>query len=179
MHMKSVFPRPLLRMLLFLLLLTAVLSACAASTPPPTPLEPSQPVQAATPVPSSTPMPTATALPTFTPTLAPTVEPSATVAPTADSALSQVKLVGLGWREDYSLFVTLQFPQPINPDHYKVTLENKPYTCIVTPQSDKRLYCWGQGAKVLGVATVRVYPAGSDQPGFEKEVWVPYFTFEH
>ncbi len=95
--------------------------------------------------------------------------------PTPDPALTGVKLIGLAWYPNYDLLLSFQFPGPVDPKNYRVTLEDKEYKCEVLAQFPNRLYCRGQGAKVLDVANVRVYQAGSDQPGFEKDVWVPYF----
>ena len=106
-----------------------------------------------------------------------TETPLPTAVPTLDPALAQVKLVGLSWLEKYkyNLLLSFDFPGPVDPADYRVTLEDKEYRCEVLEQYPNRLYCNGQGAKVLQPAQVRIYTAGSDQPGFETEVWVPYF----
>lgn len=130
--------------------------------------------------------PTYTPAPPFeSPTAAPVVkatdeatpEASSTQAPTTGSALADVKLVGLSWLEKYkyNLLLSFDFPGPVDPADYRVTLEGKEYRCEVLAQYPNRLYCNGQGAKVLAYARVQIYPAGSDVPGFEQEVWVPYF----
>jgi hypothetical protein len=138
------------------------------------------PIEAtATPKPSATPAPTETLRPSLTPEAPPfptsTPAPTATPPPTPDPALTDVKLIGLAWYKNYDLLLSFQFPGPVDPNNYVVTLEDKVYTCEVLAQFPDRLYCRGQGAKVLSTANVRVYQTGSDQPGFEKDVWVPYF----
>jgi hypothetical protein len=90
-----------------------------------------------------------------------------------------VKLTGLAWLQNYDLLLSFDFPTPVQPDAYRVTLEDKPYACQVLAQYPRRLYCTGQGAKVLALAWVRVYPAGSDRPGYEKQYWVPYFDNDY
>ena len=106
-----------------------------------------------------------------------TETPLPTAAPTLDPALAQVKLVGLSWLEKYkyNLLLSFDFPGPVDPADYRVTLEDKEYRCEVLGQYPNRLYCNGQGAKVLQPAQVRIYASGSDTPGFETEIWVPYF----
>jgi hypothetical protein len=89
--------------------------------------------------------------------------------------LAKVTLIGLAWYSNYDLLLSFQFPGPVDPQKYRVTLEDKEYTCEVLAKYPNRLYCRGQGAKVLSTAAVRVYQVGSDQPGFDKEVWVPFF----
>ena len=160
--------------LIFVLLPGFLLAACAAPTATSSPT--SAPIQATEPPsatqtlrPSLTPPPTATLAATET------LPPTATPPPTPDAALSNIKLLGLAWYSDYDLLLSFQFSGPVDPKNYRVTLEDKEYTCEVIAQYPNRLYCKGQGAKVLAVANVRVYPTGSDQPGYEKDVWVPYF----
>jgi len=170
-----------LRIVLFTALLALLLSACAgvAPTSAPTtapivlpPAETEPPLATATLFPSQTP------LPTMTPTITPTPLPTATFSPTPDAALAQVKLIGLSWlvKYKYNLLLSFEFPGPVDPEDYRVTLEDKPYRCEVLAQYPNRLYCNGQGARVLATALVRVYPAGSEEPGFEKSVWVPFFN---
>jgi len=161
-----------------LLIFAVLLASCAAPTPPPSPTP--VPVQAtATAEPSVAPAPTETLRPSLTPEVpsvaSPTLPPTATLPPTPDPALAQVKLIGLAWYENYDLLLSFQFTDPVDPKDYRVTLEDRAYNCEVLAQFPDRLYCRGQGAKVLATANVRVYPTGSDQPGFEKDVWVPYF----
>lgn len=102
--------------------------------------------------------------------------PSNTPLPTQDLTLSAVKLIGLAWYDNYDLLLSFQFPEAVHPDRYWVTLEDKLYQCETLARFPDRLYCRGQGAKVLGVATIRLYADGSTTPGYEKEVWVPYFN---
>lgn len=157
--------------------LAVSLSACLAVRPvAPTPTRAPAIIHATdTPEPTTTPMPTETPQPSLTPTVTPTLPPTATYTPTPDPALEKIKLIGLGWYPNYDLLLSFEFPGPVDPVRYRVTLEDKPYKCEVLGQFPNRLYCRGQGAKVLAVAHVRVYPVGSDVAGFEKEVWVPYF----
>jgi len=122
-----------------------------------------------------TPSPTLTSQPTKIPTVTPSNIPSSSPTTTPDSALSEVKLIGLAWYDNYDMFLSFQFSKPVDPADYRVTLEDKVYACHIEVGFDDRLYCRGQGAKVLAVATVRVYPITSSTPGFEKEVWVPFF----
>ena len=167
--------------LLFVILLSAILlAACAAPTVNPAPT--AAPVEASeTPAPNETPAPTATQRPSLTPVPSATPAatetplPSATLPPTPDPALANVKLIGLAWYNNYDLLLSFQFPEAVDPEKYRVELEEKEYKCEVLAQFPNRLYCRGQGAKVLATANIRVYPAGSEQPGFEKDVWVPYF----
>jgi hypothetical protein len=161
-----------------LLILVMLLAGC---TTPATPAVPTAtPVQStATVEPTTTPAPTETLRPSLTPevppTEAPPAPPTATLPPTPDPALSKITLSGLAWYKNYDLLLSFQFPGPVDPQNYRVTLEDKVYTCEVLAKYPNRLYCRGQGAKVLTTANIRVYQAGSDQPGFEKDVWVPYF----
>ncbi len=163
----------------FLLVLFSALLLTSCSTPA-TPAAPTPaPVRAtATPMSTATPAPTETLRPSLTPQ-APqptsTSAPTATMPPTPDPALNDVKLIGLAWYSNYDLLLSFQFPGPVDPKDYRVTLEDKEYNCEVLAKYPDRLYCRGQGAKVLATANVRVYQAGSDVPGFEKDVWVPYF----
>ncbi len=160
------------------LMLAALLVSCAA--PRATTVPSATPV-ASTPtmVPTGTPEPTQTLSPSLTPAVPPTaaatLAPTATLVPTLDPTLSDVKLIGLAWYRNYDLLLSFQFKQPVDPKKYRVTLEDKEYACEVLAQYPNRLYCRGQGAKVLTTANVRVYQVGSDLPGFEKDVWVPFF----
>jgi hypothetical protein len=170
--------------LLVLTLLTVfLLAACAAPTATTVPTVPTAATELATdileatstPEPTQTPRPSLTPPPTSTPPPTQTLPPSETPPPTPDPALANIKLVGLAWYSNYDLLLSFNFPGPVDPQKYRVTMEEKEYKCEVLAQYPNRLYCRGQGAKVLAVADVRVYPAGSDIPGFEQEVWVPYF----
>ncbi len=162
-----------------LLLALILLAACAAQSAAPTatlgPQESPTPRNTATPFPTNTPPPTLTSIP---PTPTKTLPPTKTPVPTVAVDYSQVKLIALAWYSDYDLLLGFQFPTSIdvNATDYRVTLEDKEYKCEVVSQWPHRLYCKGQGAKVLAEATVRIYPAGSTVPGFEKDVWVPYFS---
>ena len=174
----------LLPLAVALVILLPLLAACAANSPTAIPTQTAGPgpvleLDTATPEATLTPYPSQTPLPTRTPTIAPTLPPTEAPAPTLDPAFSDVKLAGLAWLQNYNLLLSFNFPNPINPEDYRVTLEDKEYKCEVLPQYPNRLYCHGQGARVLGVAMVKVYPAGSDQVGFEKEVWVPYFNNQY
>lgn len=170
-----------LRTLFFTALFALLLSACSGALPgAPTAIATvvlATPADTATPRPTATPFPTQTPLPTLTPTVTPTLPPTATFTPTADPALAEVKLIGLAWLEKYkyNLMVSFEFPGPVDPEDYRVTLEDKEYFCEVLAKFPNRLYCNGQGAAVLKQATVRVYQSGSQTPGFEKKVWVPFF----
>lgn len=162
-----------------LLLALILLAACAAQPAAPTatsaPQESPTPRNTATPFPTNTPPPTLTPIP---PTPTKTLPPTKTPVPTVALDYSEVKLIALAWYSDYDLLLGFQFPTSIdvNAANYRVTLEDKEYKCEVPSQWPHRLYCKGQGAKVLAEATVRIYPAGSTAPGFEKDVWVPYFS---
>jgi hypothetical protein len=173
---QIVRPALLLCLLLLLAACSAAPTASPAPTQPPSATEP--PAATATPIPSSTPAPTQTPFPSPTPRPSETPLPSATPTATLEPALAEVKLAGLSWLEKYkyNLLVSLDFPGPVDPVNYRVTLEDKVYRCEVLPKYPNRLYCNGQGAKVLAVATVRVYSIDAEQPGFEQEVWVPYFN---
>jgi hypothetical protein len=169
------------RILIFFVMLPVILmSACAApsaTTAPTTApvLATATPSSTATQAPTETARPSLTPIATATPDATETIPPTATLPPTPDPALSNVKMIGLAWYKNYDLLLSFQFSGPVNPKKYRVTLEDKEYSCEVLAQFPNRLYCRGQGAKVLAVAKVRIYPAGYDQPGFEKDVWVPYF----
>ncbi len=168
------------RLLLIVLIAFLWLASCAGPAPTAAPsLTPAQPEATRTPAPSRTPVPTEKSRPTLAPTATETPLPTATPLPTPDPALAEIKLIGLGWYDDYDLLLSFQFPGPVDPGAYRVTLEDKEYRCEVITGYPERLYCRGQGAKVLGTAWVRVYPAGSAQPGFEKEVWVPFFDNDY
>lgn len=161
---------------LFVMIIILLLAGCAGPAPTTAPtatLAQAGPTQ--TPAPSRTPFPTETPWPTITPTVTETPLSTATLLPTPDPALADIKLTGLAWYDDYDMLLSFQFTSPVDPANYRVTLEEKEFKCEVIAGHPNRLYCRGQGAKVLAVAMVRVYPAGSQQPGFEKEVWVPYF----
>jgi hypothetical protein len=161
-----------------LLIVFMLLAGCTAAVTPPAPTP--VPIQATdTPEPSATPAPTQTLRPSLTPEAPalPTATQAltATLPPTPDMALASIKLIGLAWYSNYDMLLSFQFPGPVAPKNYRVTLEDKVYTCEVLAKYPDRLYCRGQGAKVLDTANIRVYQAGSDQPGYEKDVWVPYF----
>lgn len=161
--------------MLFVLFLSSLLLA-ACSTPTATPEPTKAPaLETATKAPTATMRPSLTPAATATPSATETLPPTATPPPTPDPALSSIKLVGLAWLSNYNLLLSFNFPGPVDANMYRVTLEDKEYTCEVLAQYPNRLYCHGQGAKVLATATVRVYSTGSNQPGFEQEVWVPYF----
>lgn len=162
-----------------ILALAFILVGCSPSTPAPTQmiLPTTAPVLATqTAAPTLTPFPTETSRPTTTPSPTQTPLPTATYTPTPDPALAQIKLIGLAWYSNYDMLLSFQFPGPVDPRNYHVKLEDKDYNCEVLAQFPDRLYCRGDGAKVLTTAWVRVYPAGSDQPGFEKKMWIPYFA---
>lgn len=166
--------------LIFLFLVVLALAGCGSAPTTLVPTTTDIPTQRAetTPIvtflpPSETPTsppPTATDAP-----VTPTVPPS----PTADASLKDVELIGMGWMEDYQMLLSFQFPGPVNADDYRVVMEDKDFPCQVITQHPDRLYCIGQGVKVLAEANVRVYPAGSTTPGFEKDVWIPYFTNDY
>ncbi len=154
------------RLLLFVLIALLGLAGCAGPAPQPaTATVPARPEPTRTLAPTLTPFPTETPRPTLTPTATETPLPTATFTPTPDPALAEIKLLGLGWYENYELLLSFQFPGPVDPGAYRVTLENKEYKCEVIRGYPDRLYCRGQGARVLA--------------GFEKEVWVPYFDNDY
>ena len=167
----------LFRLLTNVLTLVLLLAACTTPAPKPTPAQAvkTSSAPAATAAPTRTPLPTQTPRPSITPTITLTVTPSATFTVTPDSALSMIELIGLAWYSNYDMLLSFQFPGPVEPSAYRVTLEDKEYHCETITKHPDQLYCRGQGAKVLAVAWVRVYSAGSMQAGFEKRVWVPYF----
>jgi hypothetical protein len=169
-----------------LLLILFVTAASGCTSPSPTSLPSPQPIiMTSTPLPANTAQPTyteeptGTALPSLEPTAVQTAEPSVTPTSELNAALEETELIGLSWLEGYELLLSFQFPGPVDPSDYRVTLEDKEYSCEIVANMVDRLYCIGQGAKVLAVATVRVYPAGSSTPGFEKKVWVPYFDNDY
>ncbi len=170
MHHKAL---PIVLILIAGMLLSACSSAAPTAAPVPSTAEPVQP--APTFPPTGTPLPTRTPLPSPTPESTATAAPTETLAPTPDPVLANIKLVGLAWYTNYDLLLSFNFPEPVDSQKYRVTLEEKEYKCEVLAQYPNRLYCRGQGAKVLATAMVRVYTADSDQPGFEQKVWVPYF----
>lgn len=165
-----------LRFLIFLLILLLVLAACAAPVTKATPTLPAQNPSTATSAPTRTPLPTQTPRPSVTPTITETPEPSETPTITPDPALKEVMLIGLSWLANYDMLVSFQFPGPVDPMAYRVTLEDREYRCETIAKHPDQLYCHGQGAKVLKLARVRVYAAGNANPGFEKEIWIPYFN---
>jgi hypothetical protein len=163
------------RLITFFTALAVVLSACAAKptrlAPTPTELK----VAATAVVATRTPLPTQTSRPTLTPTITETLPPTPTFTVTPDPALSKIKLIGLAWYSNYDMLLSFEFPGKVNPALYRVTLEDKEYRCETIAKFENRLYCRGQGAKVLAEAIVRVYQVGSAKPGFEKKVWIPFF----
>lgn len=88
-------------------------------------------------------------------------------------------MIGLSWLPNYDFLLTFQFPGPVDPKNYRAMMESKPFTCQTLAQYPNRLYCTGRSAAVQSMAWVRLYQAGAVQPGFEQNVWVPYFTIEH
>jgi len=170
------------RLLMIVMIALIGLAGCAGPAPATATAPvaaPAQPEPTRTLAPTLTPVPTETPRPTLTPTATQTPLPTATLPPTPDPALAKIKLIGLGWYDDYDLLLSFQFPGPVDPGAYRVTLEGKEYKCEVITGYLERLYCRGQGARVLGTAWVRVYPAGSLLAGFEKEVWVPFFDNDY
>jgi hypothetical protein len=167
------------RFLFFLpLLLSIVLNTGCASSTPTLVSPPEHPQVTSTSIPTVRPIPTETLRPSLTPkasTATATQLPVLTLPPTPDPALSKVKFIGLSWFNNYDMLLSFQFPGPVDPKDYRVTLEDKEYKCEVLTRYPNRLYCRGQGAKVLAKANVRVFQVGSDVPGFEWGVWVPYF----
>ena len=55
-------------------------------------------------------------------------------------------------------------------------VEDKTYACQGISNQPRRLVCIGQGMNVYDRVTVRIFPTGSDQPGFEGKISIPYFT---
>lgn len=165
---------------LLIVIASLALSGCGST---PTTLVPTQTViptvevtttpVATLPLPSETPT-----IPPPTPTDAP-VTPTIPPSPTADTSLADVELIGMGWMEDYQMLLSFQFPDEVEPEDYRVVMEEKDFACQVIAQFPDRLYCTGQGVKVLAVANIRVYPVGSTTPGFEKDVWIPYFNNDY
>jgi hypothetical protein len=170
--------RSLLILLGFFTLLT--LAACSALNPKPAPLPtvvlPTSAKATSTNAPTHTPEPTETPLPSVTPTITATLPPTAVPSVTPDPSLAEIKLIGLAWMPRYEMLLSFQFPTAVDAAKYRVTLEDKEYRCEVLAQYPNRLYCFGQGAKVLTTAMVRLYQAGSTTPAFEKEMWIPYFA---
>ena len=170
--------------ILLIISLAFVLAACSGQRAPASLQLPaatlSQPADLFLPTSTVTaPAPTLTALPASSPTPAPPPTTPPTPAPTADLALAQVKLVGVSWLENYNFLLIFQFPGPVEAKNYRATLETKEYSCQGVAQYPDRLFCTGPGAAVESMAWVRLYQAGSDQPGFERYTWIPYFTIEH
>jgi hypothetical protein len=165
-----------LRFSFILLIMALLLAACAAPAAKATPTLVLQNSSTSTKAPSRTPLPSQTPRPSSTPTLTQSPEPSATPTITPDPALNEITLVGLSWLANYDMLLSFRFPGPVDPTAYLVTLEDREFRCETIAKHPDQLYCHGQGAKVLAMAWVRVYAAGSPQPGYEKEVWIPYFN---
>lgn len=165
---------------LLILLATLALFGCGTAPTTLVPTETDIPtVEVATTPVATLPLPSETpTTPPPTPTNSP-VPPTVPPSPTADASLEDVKLIGMGWMEDYQMLLSFQFSSAVEPDDYRVAMEDKDFTCQVLAQFPDRLYCTGQGVKVLAVANIRVYPAGSTTPGFEKDVWIPYFNNDY
>lgn len=104
-----------------------------------------------------------------------TLEATATPTMTPDSSLAEIELIGLAWLSNYNMLLSFQFPGHVDPLSYRVTLEDKEFSCEVISTHLDRIYCYGPGTRVLATAWVRVFSAGALEPGFEKQVWVPYF----
>ena len=128
-----------------------------------------------TPQPSITPRPTQTPVPSDTPTPRPTSTATSTPTSTPDPALAKVKFIGVSWRPHYDLMMSFQFPGPVDASQYTVMVENETYDCQVLPQYPDRLYCIGRGRNVYGLAHVQIFPKVSDQPGYVKDISIPYF----
>jgi hypothetical protein len=172
----AVLKNRLVLVLLAVCLAALVLAGCAAEPPPPptgSPTQPPPPTATFTPFPTETPR--ATRPPSATPTSTTTPAPT----PTPDQDLEAVTLIGLAWEDRYELMLGFQFPGPVEADQYRVTLEGKEYRCDSPAIYPDRLYCRGQGARVLSTANIRVYEQGQAVPGFEKRVWVPYFSNDY
>lgn len=122
-----------------------------------------------TPPASSTPRPSLTPLPSATATV------TTTATATPDPALAEVRLLGVSWQKNYDLLLSIQFPGPVDASQYQVMVEDKWYDCQVLPQEPSRLFCIGQGMRVYDRVTVRIFPQGSDQAGFEGRISIPYF----
>lgn len=167
--------RSVIRFLLLVLFLILFV-ACTAQPPVTTPTRPITVSSTPRPLPTQTPTPTSTLQPTVEPSPTTSLTPTNTPLPAQDAALEDVELIGLAWYDNYDLLLSFQFPGPVQAEKYQVTLEDKTYQCEVLPSFADRLYCRGQGARVLAVATVRIFSIGNVDPGFEKEVWVPYFN---
>lgn len=180
-------PRRLIPSFGMILLIFVILAGCQTRGQNSAPA--AQPTQTALQPPlaaedTSTPQPTHTSQPTptqnFSPTPAASATSTATPVPTVDTALSQVKLIGLDWYRNYDMLLSFQFPGPVDPSKYRVTLENEPYVkeyrCEVLKQYPDRLYCRGQGLIVEDLAWVRIYQDGSSVPGFERHQSIPYFN---
>jgi hypothetical protein len=159
-------------------LVCLVLVGCASPVSPPALAQqtPGTGALTASITPAQPRLPTRTPRPSPTPTLTQTAVPSPTIPFTPDLGLSKVQLIGLAWLENYNMLLSFQFPFTVDPAFYRVTLEDKDYACETITGYPDRLYCHGPGAKVLATVWVRVYAAGSTQPGFEKQVWIPYFN---
>jgi hypothetical protein len=165
---------------LLIVILAALLAACAAPAPRPASTPTTAPLPLPTRIPpTQTAEPSSTPLPSFTPTTAASPTLTATPAPTIDPALETVELIGMSWYSNYDMLLSFQFAAPVNPAAYRVTLEDKDYTCEVIAKHADRLYCRGPGSKVLAVAHVRIYPVGSPLAVFEKEIWIPYFDNDY
>jgi hypothetical protein len=158
-----------------LLLFIFVLAGCAGATPGAAPTSPPV-VETATRLPSATPRPTITPRPTLTdlPSATPTITQTPTATP--DPVLADVRLLGVSWQSDYNLLLSIQFPGPVDPASYRVVVEDKEYACQGLAQQPTRLFCIGQGMRVYSRARVRIFPAGSDQAGFDGQISIPYFT---
>jgi hypothetical protein len=135
------------------------------------------------PLPSATPRATRTPTPTSPPVQAdlPTITPTPTAALTATLPvdITGAELLAFAWYDDYDMMLAFQFPGPVQPEQVRVQMERKEFACQVVPQFPDRLYCKGQGSKVLAWAWVRLFPAGSIRPVLEQRVWVPYFTNDY
>ncbi len=166
-----------------ILFLITGLTACRMGTGGPSPLVTTVPVQTFTPAIAQATLTASPLPPTQTPTPTETPEPSATPTSTAipsatpDPALAEVKLLGLSWLQPgYKLLLSINFPGPVDPKNYRVLIEEEEeYECQVLAQYPNRLYCLGRGRNVYGRILVQIFPAGSDLPGFEGKISVPYF----
>jgi hypothetical protein len=154
-----------------------ILAACSAGGLP------LAKASSATPLPTDTafptPLPTDTPSPSATPTEIPTDTPTPTMTPISTSIVdfSKLKIINVGFLENWQGLITFKFPDAVKGQYFLVVQDNKQYKCTLQPKYPNNLYCFGPLAAIADNVDIALYLNDSSTPVYQSTVFVPYPTW--
>ena len=162
-------------LLSFLVPATIFLAACSSGRLPQTKAPSATPLPTDTPFP--TPLPTTTPSPSVTPTEIPTNTPTLTLTPTPIEDFSKLKIINVGFLENWQGLITFRFPDVVKGQYFLIVQDNKQYKCTLQPKYPKNLYCFGPLTAVADNVDIALYLSDSSTPVYQSTVFVPYPTW--